>query len=101
MKGRPGSRPNGVGEVTGDKIVCPRCNGVGEIEAELVTIGDRLRGLRDKTGKRQEDVAPALGITRAQLANLESDRGLPSVETLINCAKAYNVSVDYLLGLRR
>jgi DNA-binding XRE family transcriptional regulator len=101
MKGRPGSCPNGVGKVNGEKIVCPRCNGVGELEADSVSIGDRLRGLRDKTGKRQEDMAPELGVTRAQLANLEGDRSLPSVETLMNAAKTYKVSMDYLVGLKR
>lgn len=101
MKGRPGSRSNGVGRVGGvDMIVCPRCNGEGQVLSEEITIGDRLRGCRGAAKKTQDDMAPLLGVTRAQLANLESDRSGPSIETLMKAAKAYHVSVDYLVGLK-
>lgn len=81
-------------------IVCPRCNGVGVIEPASLSIGDRLRACRMRLEKRQDEIAPLLHISRAQLANLEGDRSRPGIETLVLAAKAYSVSVDYLLGLR-
>lgn len=100
MTGRGGRKTPGFGATRNTHmIICPRCNGAGAVEPDSLSIGDRLRACRAKIGKRQEDIAPLLHISRAQLANLEGDRSRPGIETLVAAAKVYGVSVDYLLGL--
>jgi len=58
--------------------------------------GKRLAYLRgDKT---QEEVAKALGLSRARYAHYEQGRSEPSLELLEKMADYFDVSVDYLLG---
>jgi DNA-binding XRE family transcriptional regulator len=78
--------------------VCPRCNGSGLVSLEGITIGDRFLACRHKLKKTQAQVSPLLGISRAQLANLEGDRSRPGIEMLVKAADAFGVSIDYLLG---
>jgi DNA-binding XRE family transcriptional regulator len=101
MAGRGGPKTNGFGvkKAASHLVVCPRCQGKGKIEPDTMSIGDRLRACRMKLEKRQDEIAPLLHISRAQLANLEGDRSRPGIETIVACAKVYGVSVDYLLGL--
>lgn len=79
-------------------IPCPRCGGSGHIEAESVTIGDRFKQQRSKMCLVQAELAPKLGISRAQLANIEGDRSRPSIENFVKAADVFGTSVDYLLG---
>jgi DNA-binding XRE family transcriptional regulator len=95
-----GRRPNtkSFGQVKTAAIPCPRCNGTGRIEPDSITIGDRFKQLRSKMGVTQSEVAPKIGISRAQLANIEGDRSRPSIENFVRAADTFGVSVDYLLG---
>ena len=101
MTGRGGRKTNGFGMTRqhDSTITCPRCSGKGRVEPDSLSIGDRLRACRSKLEKRQDEIAPLLHISRAQLANLEGDRSRPGIETLVAAAKVYGVTVDYLLGL--
>jgi transcriptional regulator with XRE-family HTH domain len=74
---------------------CPMCCGKGILEA---TYSDRIRDLRKQHGITQEELAKHLGISRASLANIESDRQSVSPFTLIALANYFNVTVDWLLG---
>ena len=101
MLGKGGRKTAGFGVTKQQEhmLVCPRCNGAGKIEPDSLSIGDRLRACRTKLEKRQDEIAPLLHISRAQLANLETDRSRPGIETLVAAAKVFGVSVDYLLGI--
>lgn len=79
-------------------IACPRCNGVGHITPESISIGDRFKQQRTKLGLTQHELAPKIAISRAQLANIEGDRSRPSIENFVRSADVFGVSVDYLLG---
>lgn len=57
----------------------------------------RLRKLREK--KTQEEVASAIGITRAALSYYEKGERTPDVKFLHNICKYYNISSDYLIGI--
>lgn len=61
-------------------------------------LGDRLKALRQETGKTQESVANDLKLTRASYSHFENNRNQPDGETLIALANYYNVTTDYLLG---
>jgi transcriptional regulator with XRE-family HTH domain len=63
-----------------------------------LTFGERLKQLRDQKKITQEDFAIAIGFNRSTLANWETDRALPDIETCNKIADYFNVSTDYLLG---
>ncbi|WP_269581883.1 helix-turn-helix domain-containing protein [Roseibium sp. Sym1] len=46
----------------------------------------------------QEAVAPQLGISRAQLANLEANRSEPSLKVLRSAMEVFSHSADWFLG---
>jgi DNA-binding XRE family transcriptional regulator len=79
-------------------VPCPRCGGTGHVQPESISIGDRLRRLRTDARMTQAELSPKLGITRAQLANIEADRSRPGLESLVKAADIFHVSVDSLLG---
>ncbi|WP_018131374.1 helix-turn-helix domain-containing protein [Effusibacillus pohliae] len=59
-------------------------------------LAKRLSMLRGT--KTQQEVADALGISRARYAHYESGRNEPDLDTLVRLADYYHVSLDYLLG---
>ena len=63
-------------------------------------IGLKLLQFRKEAGYTQQEVADCIGISRAALAYYEKgERGL-DVETLYKLCSIYNVSIDYLFGLK-
>lgn len=58
----------------------------------------RIRGLREKIGWRQKDVAEKLGISESAYGYYEQGRREPSNDTLRQLADIFNVNIDYLLG---
>lgn len=77
-------------------IECPLCKGAGTVDPDMITIGDRLRALRGTM--RQEEMAQKIGIGRTQVANLEANRGQPSLAVLMTTADEFDVTVDWILG---
>lgn len=63
-----------------------------------IDFGERLRTLRLKQNLSLQQVADALGMQKGTIGNLEHSRKNPSVETLIELADFYDVSLDYLVG---
>lgn len=59
-----------------------------------------LLELRRKNNKTQQDVANYLGISYQAYAHYEKGRNQPDPETIRKLALYFNVSSDYLLGLR-
>jgi DNA-binding XRE family transcriptional regulator len=84
----------------GEMLTCPVCEGKGRIAAESVSIGMRIMIARKESGMTQAELAPKLQIGRAQLANIEGDRSLPSIEVLLRISNVLGVSTDHLLGRR-
>lgn len=60
-------------------------------------LGDRLKELRG-SGRTQDDVATAVGVSRAAYSHFENNRNEPDNETLTKLANYYGVTIDYLLG---
>lgn len=65
----------------------------------VITMDQRLRNLRKRSGSTQEALATYLGITPQSVSKWERGEGLPDISFLPELAKYYNVSVDYLLGM--
>jgi len=58
----------------------------------------RLTALRREKGITQAQAAASVGITSNQWQRYEYGATMPTVETLVNIADYFGVSVDYLLG---
>lgn len=63
-----------------------------------MTIGKRIRVLRDGLGLTQDELGTRLGITGSAVAMWETDACKPSISRLVAIAKELEVSVDALLG---
>ncbi len=62
-----------------------------------ITIGERLKSLRQASGMNQMQVAQVLDIKRETYASWEIGRSSPKYDLLIKIAQLYNVSLEYLL----
>jgi transcriptional regulator with XRE-family HTH domain len=58
----------------------------------------RLKELRKKNGFSQKELAERLSLSRPTITAYESGIRTPPVETIINIADIFEVSIDYLLG---
>lgn len=61
-------------------------------------IAERLTAAREKVGLSQSEVARRIGATQAAISYFEQGLKIPSVPVLLNLARLYNVSMDYLVG---
>ena len=61
--------------------------------------GERLRGLRKRTGETQQELAEFVGIKPHQMGEMENGRKAPTYSKLAQLCEHYNITADYLLGL--
>lgn len=59
--------------------------------------GLRLENLREKCGYMKYEVSEKLGFTANVYGSYEREERRPTMETLIQLADLYNVSLDYLI----
>ena len=64
----------------------------------MVNIGERITGLRKAKNWSQDDLAQQIASSRIMIGKYERGDNLPSVEVIVKLAKAFEVSVDFLLG---
>lgn len=64
----------------------------------MLNIGERISQLRKQHQLSQDDLAKKVGVSRTIIGNYERASNTPSIEVLLKLAKAFNVSVDYLVG---
>lgn len=57
----------------------------------------RLIYLRKQKGYTQYEVSEILNISRSALSKYEKGRRIPKIETIMQLARLYDVSCDYLL----
>ena len=73
-----------------------------EIYDELTeTIGKKLISLRNSYGLTQQEVADIIGISRSALSYYEKAERTIDIEVLFKLANLYNVSIDYLVGMKK
>ena len=58
----------------------------------------RLRELRHAKGISQQDLADVLHVTQQSIYKYETDKAEPDLDIVVEIAKYFNVSVDYLVG---
>lgn len=61
-------------------------------------LNEKLQELRKQKGLTQEELAQVLYVSRAAISKWESARGYPSIDSLKQIAKYFNVTVDELLS---
>ena len=62
---------------------------------------ERIRALREARGWTQAELARRLSITRNGVNSWEQGLSMPSPTCLVDLAKLFSVSTDYLLGVDR
>ena len=78
-------------------IKCPHCRGTGKIEADKATIGDMILCIRDKKSMTQADLAGKVGLSRAQIANIEAGRSDITIRGLAKFAAAFGCAMKDLV----
>jgi len=63
-------------------------------------ICDKIRLLREKSGMTQSLLAKKLGITRSSVNAWEMGLSVPSTQYIVELSCIFNVSTDYLLGIK-
>lgn len=63
-----------------------------------MNLAEKLRAERIKKGVSETEVAKAIGVSQSFIAHCERGRKTPSTAVLVDIAKYYDVSLDYLLG---
>ena len=64
-------------------------------------IAEKIKALREARGWSQAELSRRLGITRNGVNSWEQGLSMPSPACLVDLAKVFGVSTDYLLGLER
>lgn len=60
--------------------------------------GERLKGLREEKGLRQEDIGTIVGVGKSTISQYESGKRQPDPLTLQKIADYFSVTLDYLFG---
>jgi class 3 adenylate cyclase len=75
-------------------------HGSGETTLNLVTLGQRIKDLREKRAMKQRDIANALQISAQAVSKWERGENAPDIAVLLDLSKLLGVSCDTLLGRR-
>lgn len=62
-------------------------------------IANRIKNLREKGQLTQADLAKRLGITRSSVNAWEMGISVPSTQYVVELARLFQVSTDYILGV--
>ena len=65
-----------------------------------MNLTDNLRNIRIKNGYSQMDIAEVLDMTQQQYSRYETGQNEIPVRHIITLCKFYNISSDWLLGLK-
>ena len=66
----------------------------------VIKMYERIRALREDKDLSQTDIAQMLNISQSTYSRYENGNLDIPTEILISLSKYYNVSVDYILGLK-
>lgn len=62
-----------------------------------MTLGERLKKLREEKGLTQKQVADKLGLESAAISKYEKDLREPNIESLLKLSDLFEISLDELL----
>ena len=64
----------------------------------MLNIGERIIQLRKAKKWSQDELAKQINASRIMVGKYERNDNAPSIEVLLKIAKAFEVSIDYLVG---
>ena len=62
-------------------------------------LGKRIRELRRRDGRTQEDLAEAIGVTSQAVSRWEANGGYPDMEMIPSIANYFGITIDELFGV--
>src|SRR5690606_35436184 len=63
-----------------------------------MSLGSKIKQLRERNGIQQKDFAKKIGVSNVVLSRYESGERKPDYDTLIKIADFFEVTTDFLLG---
>ena len=63
-------------------------------------VADRIKDLREKNELTQTALAKKLNVTRSSVNAWEMGTSVPSTALIVDIAKLFHISTDYLLGIK-
>ncbi|HBA47256.1 MAG TPA: hypothetical protein DDY31_19950 [Lachnospiraceae bacterium] len=63
-----------------------------------IKLGEKIRELRKRDGRKQEELAAALGVTGQAVSRWEANGGYPDIEMLPAIANYFHITIDELFG---
>ena len=66
---------------------------------ELFSLAGKIKLLRERKALTQSDLARQMGLTRSSVNAWEMGLSVPSTQYIVELAKTFGVSTDYLLGM--
>lgn len=67
---------------------------------ELFSLAEKIKLLRERINLTQSDLARRMGLTRSSVNAWEMGLSVPSTQYIVELAKTFDVSTDYLLGMK-
>lgn len=67
----------------------------------IIKVSERIKNLREKNGMTQSELAKKLSVTRSGVNAWEMGISVPAVSNLVELAKLFNVSTDYIIGIEQ
>ena len=71
------------------------------MKQEFFSFADRLKMIRENAGMTQSQLAKNLHLTRSAVNGWEMGLSVPSTQCIVELAKLFNISTDYLLGMEQ
>ena len=65
-----------------------------------ILFSERLQQLRKERGLKQSELASILNTTQRRISYMELGKVEPDLETLVLLAKFFDVSTDYIIGIK-
>lgn len=69
-------------------------------EFDRKIFGERLRALRAEKNIGQNELAKVLNLSNASISYWETGKQSPTADAIFKIAQFFNVSADYLIGLK-
>ena len=63
-----------------------------------VNLGEKIKELRKRDGRKQEDLANALGVTPQAISRWEANGGYPDMGMIPSLANYFHITIDELFG---
>ena len=66
-----------------------------------LSFGEKIRSLREDMELNQTQLGQALNMTQRKISYIECGKYEPSLEDIIAFCRFFNVSADFLLGIKK